>query len=215
MSSRGEDQTGTPSRRGSTRLSQFCDQGRLEVMIMYRRLALYSYVFLSITLAYAQSRHDQMVISEINAQLDAAFKRPGDIDLATRIQFALAKVTAKRDEPGKSTNEELRDTEYYLHGLYGASAKDWKHIGPALGVPVYNAFKWAALRCSDAGFPELEKRMRTQPNNPISEPGGTVWAYRGLKDGLPQDGKQSIGPRPSGHGLLLPALQAASPCVSH
>jgi hypothetical protein len=83
-------------------------------------------------------------------------------------------------------------------------------------VRIYNAFKWAALRCRDAGFPELEKKMRTQPDNPVSEPGGTDWAYRGLKDGISIDGKKKVGPKPksAGHGLKLTALDSATTCVS-
>jgi hypothetical protein len=166
------------------------------------------------TLVQAQAQHDRNVAGEIKARLDTAFKLPGDIEVSTRIQSALAKVTARRDEPGMSANEELRDAEYYLHGLYGASAHDWAHIAPTLGVTVYNAIKWATLRCADAGFPELEKIVRTQPGNPVSEPGGTVWAYRGLKDGFNLDGKQKVGPRSAGHGLTLAALAAATPCSS-
>ena len=156
--------------------------------------------------------HDQNVANEIRNQLNAAFRLPGQIAIATRIQLALAKETAKRDEKGGSNNEELRDAEYYLHGLYGASAKDWNHISLTLGVPIYNALKWAALRCSDAGFPELAKRMRTEPDNPVSPPGGSSWAYRGLSDGTRLDGKDVVGSRASGHGLSLTALSTVAPC---
>lgn len=106
----------------------------------------------------------------------------------------------------------LRDSEYYLHGLYGGAARDWAHILPTLGAPAYEALKWAALRCKDAGFPDLEKAMRTNPDNPISEPGGTDWAYRGLRDGYIQDGRKVVAQRP-GHGLSLPALDNVAPCA--
>jgi hypothetical protein len=180
------------------------------------RLLCCAVIFASLGLAQAQSQHDQSVQAEIQRQLDDAFRLPGEIAVSTRIQSALEKVTAKRNEKGMSTDEVLRDAEYYLHGLYGASARDWSHIGPTLGAPVYNAFKWAALRCRDAGFPELEKKMRTQPDNPVSEPGGTDWAYRGLKDGISIDGKKKVGPKPTsaGHGLKLTALDTATTCVS-
>jgi hypothetical protein len=166
----------------------------------------------SITLVPAQSEQDRRIATEIRTRLDTAFKLPGEIDIATRIQAALANVTEKRNERGMSANEVLRDAEYYFHGLYGASARDWAHIRPTLGAPVYNAFKWAALRCRDAGFPDLERMMRSDPENPVSEPGGSAWAYRGLKDGFRLDGKQTIGPRAAGHGLTLPALEAVVPC---
>lgn len=162
---------------------------------------------------WAQGDHDQKVAAEIKTQLDAAFKAPGEIDLSTRIQLALKKATDKRDKPEMSKDEVLRDAEYYLHGLYGAAAKDWTHITPTMGAPVYNVLKWAALRCRDVGIPELEKLMRTQPGNPISEPGGSAWAYRGLKDGFSLNGKDTVRPRPNGHGLPLPALNAVAPCA--
>jgi hypothetical protein len=165
-------------------------------------------------LVHAAPEHDRKVSAEIKSQLDTSFKKVGQIDVATRIQSALAKVTEKRDQPGMSTDEVLRDVEYYFHGLYGAAARDWNHITPALGAPVYNAMKWAAVRCRDLGIPDFERWMRTQPGNPVSEPGGTAWAYRGLRDGFSLDGTQTVGPRPSGHGLTLPALQAATPCNS-
>lgn len=181
---------------------------------MRLRQAWYAFLLALVSLVQAQSAQDQGVAQEIKTRLDVAFKIPGEIEISTRIQSALAKNTAKRDEPGMSRNEVLRDAEYYLHGLYGASARDWSHIAPTVGAPFYNAVKWAALRCRDAGFPELEKVMRTQPGNPVSEPGGTDWAYRGLKDGLGLDGKQKVGPRSAGHGLTLPALDNAAPCNS-
>ena len=104
--------------------------------------------------------------------------------------------------------------EYYLHGLYGAAAKDWSHVGPTLTAPVYNAIKWVALRCKDAGRPELEAWLRTNPSNPISEPDGSVWALRGLEDGWPIDGATEVIARAAGHGLSLPALNAVAPCKS-
>ena len=165
-------------------------------------------------LVCAQTEHNRKVADEIKTQLDAAFKAQGDIDIATRIQIALAKVTAERNEPGKSKDETLRDAEYYLHGLYGAAANDWAHVAPTVGTPVYNALKWVALRCSDAGLSGLEKWMRTQSERPVSEPGGTHWAYRGLKDGFKIIGKAQSGPRPAGHGLSLQALDAEARCKS-
>jgi hypothetical protein len=182
--------------------------------MMRLRPACCAFVLISLSFVHAQSQHDQSVGLEIKSRLDAAFALPGDIEISTRIQTALAKVTEKRDKPGKSGDEVLRDAEYYLHGLYGASARDWAHTAPTVGTPFYNAIKWAALRCRDAGFPELEKMMRTQPGNPVSEPGGTDWAYRGLKDGLNIDGKQKIGPRSGGHRLNLSALDNAAACTS-
>lgn len=169
---------------------------------------------LSLALVHAQSDHDRKVATEIKTQLDTAFKKAGQINVATRIQTALRKVTDRRDEPGMSTDQMLRDAEYYFHGLYGAAEKDWDHITPALGAPIYNAMKWVALRCRDLGIPEFEQWMRTQPGNPVSEPGGTAWAYRGLRDGFGLDGKATVGPRPNGHGLRLPALEAAAPCIA-
>ena len=171
-------------------------------------------IVLCVVLVHAQPAHDRSVATEVRRQLDTSFKKPGQIDIATRIQSALARVTEKRDKPGMSTDEVLRDAEYYFHGLYGAAARDWKHITPAIGAPAYNAMKWAALRCRDLGIPEFEQWMRTQPGEPVSEPGGTVWAYRGLRDGFSLDGKQSVAPSTTGHGLTLPALDAAVPCNS-
>jgi hypothetical protein len=163
--------------------------------------------------AAAQTSHEKAVALRIRSELDRAFAAKGDLAVAVRIQSALAKVTAARDEPGRSKDEVLRDAEYYLHGLYGAAAKDWQHIGPTLTAPVYNVIKWAALRCKDAGRPELEAWLRTNKNTPVSEPGGTIWAFRGLKDGWPIDGSREVPAQSAGNGLALAALNAIAPCT--
>lgn len=160
----------------------------------------------------AQTQHERNVAAKIRHELDAAFKIVGEIKTSTRIQSALAQVTAARDEPGHSTDESLRDAEYYLHGLYGASARDWAHAYGALLAPAYNAVKWAAFRCKDAGRPELEAFLRTNPANPVSAPGGAVWAHRGLRDGWSIDGVSDTKERPNGHGLVLPALDSVASC---
>ena len=169
-------------------------------------------LMLVMTASTAPSQHDRDVALEVRTQLDAAFATPGNVAIATRIQVALAHVTAERDKSGRSRDEVLRDAEYYLHGLYGGAARDWGHILPTLGTPAYNALKWAALRCRDAGFPDLEKLMRTKPDNPVSEPGGAAWAFRGLRDGYKQDGKKAVGPG-SSNTLSLPALGDVIPCA--
>jgi hypothetical protein len=106
--------------------------------------------------------HDQAVASKIRNELNSAFAVNGQIEIATRIQTALAHVTTERDAPGKSSDLVLRDSEYYLHGLYGGAARDWAHILPTLGAPAYEALKWAALRCKDAGFPDLARVYQPQ-----------------------------------------------------
>lgn len=170
-------------------------------------------LFLVPALLTAQTSAERSVATRINAELDRAFSAPGNISVSTRIQTALHKVTTKREEPGQSTDPLLRDVEYYLHGLYGASANDWAHVTPTIGAPIYNAIKWVACRCRDAGRPGLEEWLRTNPENPVSEPGGSLWAYRGLKDGWSVDGKQVVPPKATGHGLTLGALAEIAPCV--
>ena len=147
-----------------------------------------------------------MTVDVIREALAGPFAAPGSI--ASKIQNALLSVTSRRDEPGRSTDTALRDAEYYLHGLYGAAANDWEHILVTIGSPVYDAIKWAAFRCRDVGLPQLLARLRTDPSNPVSEPGGAIWAYRGLLDGLSIDGSLWM---PVGHPLVLPTLDAILP----
>ena len=80
----------------------------------------------------------------------------------------------------------------------------------AIGVPVYEVLKYAALKLRDQGFEGAEKFFRSNPGNPVSEPGeGWKWAYAGLRDGvLLKDSNKGVLPRTGGHGLKLRALDS-------
>lgn len=158
----------------------------------------------------APADHD--VENEIKNDLDQAFAIPGDNSVELRIEEALRRATAKRDAPGMSQDETLRDAEYYLHGLYGATAHDWPHVILTLSAPVYNSIKWAALRCNDHGFSAPAELLQSHSGSPLSEPGGSEWAYRGLKDGSIQNGN-TVTPAQPVNGLSLPALNVVAPCV--
>jgi hypothetical protein len=69
------------------------------------------------------------------------------------------------------------------------------------------------LQCRELGYPEVEAWLRTNPNNPVAEPGGSMWAYRGLQDGFSLDGTRITPPQP-GHGLNLPNLDRLATCTA-
>lgn len=144
--------------------------------------------------------HDQAVEAKINEYLRQGFSKTdgtknGKMLVSARIQLALAEATAARVE-GDSKDTVLRDAEYYLHGLYAMAAEDHKHALPVAGAPIYDALKWAAFELKGMGYDALEKWMRTDPDKPMSQPGGWEWAYKGLKGGAKIDGKKEVPPGP-------------------
>ena len=122
-----------------------------------------------------------------------------DIKVGTRIQEALARITELRDRPGSSENLQLRNAEWYLHGLYSAVSNDWSHWAHAKLASFYDDAK-KYLQGSD-----WEPLLRSRPNNPTSPPGGAEWAAAGLRDGKAIKNDES-GNRPQGHGLQLKEL---------
>lgn len=152
--------------------------------------------------------HSRAVHKKIQEYLQKAFDLRGDISLELRVQRALAFATDARD--GKSGDILLRDAEYYLHGLYAATAKDMGHGVAVVGGPLYGVMKWAAWKLRDNGYPGLEKFMRTDPDQPTSQPGGYGWAYLGLQAGALLDGAREI-PKSNVPPTLLPDIGA---CVS-
>lgn len=134
--------------------------------------------------------HDEQVAAVTNEALNRAFASPGSMTIAKRTDAAFGDVQTQRR--GHSQDEVLRDAEYYLYALAGAAARNWSQMGAAAGAPAYNALKWLAKTCANFGFPELEERLRTNPNDPTSPPGGVSWAYRGLRDGVTLDGTTPV-----------------------
>lgn len=133
--------------------------------------------------------------------LDDAFRYQAAVPLplADRIQRALMRATDLREQPGNSTILQLRNAEYYLHGLYAEVSGDPVHIANTRLREVYDLLKGAAQ-----GTP-LEKLMRANPDNPTSPPGGAEWAAAGLRDGAALANEPVAG-RPDGHGLALTEL---------
>lgn len=135
--------------------------------------------------------------------LNWSFKanRNAVIPISTRIQSALNEATELRRQDGMSVNPQLRNAEYYLHGLYASVSGDTSHLIKTHGAALYDELK-AAVQ----GTPiEKLKLMRVDPENPNSPPGGAAWAYMGLKDGKGIRDVESGG-RSDGFGLTLPSL---------
>lgn len=143
---------------------------------------------------------DAAVVDKVNAYLKQSYADKGSLSVSLRIQSALRRATEDRERDSQDATQ--RDAEYYLHGLYATSANDFTHAVFASTAPAYNAFKWAAHQLKDAGYPSLEKWLRTNPENPLSKPGGSMWAYRGLKDGMSIDGKKEVSEKDSPPFLL-------------
>jgi hypothetical protein len=148
------------------------------------------------------------VSSKIHEYLNIGFSKKGKVSVSLRIQLALAEVTNKREELGANLNPALRDAEYYLHGLYSTASGDIEHTIATNAVPMYVALKYAAHAAKDMGLNWLEKLMRTDPDKDTSEPGGLLWAYRGLYDGTSVDGKVKVNSGKS-HSLNLSIINVA------
>lgn len=147
---------------------------------------------------------------KINEYLDSAFAFKGKHPISLRIQSALSKATTEREKEGNSRNIVLRDSEYYLHGLYATAAGDVRHTVGAYGVTVYVALKYAAYAAKEMGVDWFEEFLRTDPDKPTSEPGGILWAYSGLCDGMKIDGKDEVTER-TPHGLTIFSCDITEP----
>lgn len=128
---------------------------------------------------------------------------------ADRIQAALKLATDIRDGHGltptqkeQAQNLQLRNAEYYLHGLYGIVGRDLHHASIAYLAPYYDGMK--ALTHLEV-LAKLEEKTRTT-KYPTSPPGGAPWARMGLRDGL-LILNQPTPVRLDKHPLRLPELQ--------
>ena len=149
----------------------------------------------------SESCHNQRVTEALDSYMARAFALPGTLPIETRIQRALTYATDAREEPGKSTDEVLRDAEYCLHGLNAGASKDMQHAYAIVGSPVYEVMKYVAMQLRGMGYDWLERWLRTNPDVPMSPPGGWRWAYTCLRAGVTIDGKAELGPnqRPNLH----------------
>ena len=106
--------------------------------------------------------------------------------MADRIYDALGNAeggaTILRGEPGSSLDLPLRDAEYYLLGLYAGVSRDSYYVRGALFALGYD-LKKAAVQLLEQ-YAVIDKGSMQVNANPNSPPGGSPWAYAGLKDGL-------------------------------
>jgi len=125
-----------------------------------------------------EKEESALVLQLIDLHLKKVERKQGATDrpVAERIQNALMEVTELREQRGMSGNVQLRDAEYYLHGLYAGASGDLGHAIPTWGAPVYDKIKAAEQRLG-------VDLMRANPDNPNSPPGGAPWAAMGLADG--------------------------------
>jgi hypothetical protein len=133
--------------------------------------------------------------------LDDAFRHHAAVPLpvATRIQHALARATELREEPGGSLNLQLRNAEYYLHGLYAEVSGDLRHLTSTWFREQYDWIKAVAQKT------RFESLLRANPDNPTSPPGGAEWAAAGMRDGE-RIANEEVANRTEGHGLELREL---------
>jgi hypothetical protein len=131
----------------------------------------------------------------VNSTLDRQFRlnTNAPIPLADRVGRALETITSLRGEHGYSTNPQLRNAEYYLHGLFASISGDPAHIIQTYGATFYDSLKRAS---GDNPF------LRVDANNPNSAPGGARWARAGLEDGKSLRNEEGTN-KPEGHGLNL------------
>ena len=147
-------------------------------------------------------RIDQLSRQIVEHVLADAFNLHTDepLPVAVRIQRALARVTDLRDRPGGSLNLQLRNAEYYLHGLYAEVAKDWTHW---LGAEWASQYDKVKKHFQDT--PVDTFILRRTKGNPTSPPGGAPWAAAGMRDGKAIENRE-VANRPQGHGLKLTEL---------
>ena len=96
------------------------------------------------------------------------------------VQFlndAWASIKNARDVPGQDTLA-LRDAEYYIIGEQ-AGALQLDGIAWAALATGYEYLKWQALNVQKVtGYGGLANALRTNPNNPISPPGGPCHCFK-------------------------------------
>lgn len=132
----------------------------------------------------AYTDYDKSVYSIVFENLNNEFVKKNESTVADRITFAFLSVYEKRNNLGESNDEKLRDAEYYLMGLSASVRKDVDSVIPILGIPAYNVMKIVAFQLKNYGYSGLEEYLPSNKSNPISRPGGWLWALRGLYDGL-------------------------------
>jgi hypothetical protein len=158
----------------------------------------------------AAAYDDVEVRARVNEYLNYAFKQKGDLALSTRLWMAFNKSSEDRNMPGHSTDIAKRNAEYYILGLAVGAEGKIEDCAKIAGVPIYESVKYAALKLEAQGFEWAGKLFRSNPNNPVSEPGGTRWAYGGLRDGYPLNGIKIVPASTGGHGLTLAYLDSDS-----
>ena len=130
------------------------------------------------------STHDQYVISRINHFIDTATWPK--LTVATNLDGAQAAAERARTGPHDLVG---RDAEYYLKARsmiaasHGVLKVPYAVGGTGLSL-LYNGIKAVAI-----GF-GFEEQTRTDPDVPVTPPGGNVWIIKESVDGISDDGSK-------------------------
>lgn len=101
---------------------------------------------------------------------------------------SLGSLTLDRDS--QSSNEYMRDAEYYFRGRLATGSH--KHLFTSIvhggGVywllECYSGLKMGALAAKSIGWSWPERQLQTSKGSPVSLPGGALWYRRGAYDGF-------------------------------
>lgn len=133
--------------------------------------------------------HDVLVAQRINEHIQIAFQSAIRSKSSTTVVDILEVAQDLAEKGRKGPHDEIgRDAEYYLKSRWQVAMRKSlfaKQVvafgGSGLNV-VYNGLKGIAI---GLGF---ESAMRTDPDVPVSPPGGFIWGTRGCDDGIRDEG---------------------------
>lgn len=143
--------------------------------------------------------HTDLVLRTYEKYVELARLKHPELSDADQLMDAFRMLSEERSQGAQSSNEVLRDAEYYA--MCQASVADGDYGMQtlcALGAG-YDSLKLVALGLKAAGFPTMEHALRANKDSPLSMPGrGSEFAIRGLLAGwLKTSNRSSSGNRVS------------------
>ena len=137
----------------------------------------------------SERAHNILVSNKINLYIQTAFQHRVNEKGNPTIVDVLEAAQDLAEKGRKGNHDEIgRDAEYYLKSRWQVAKRESlsaKRIVALGGVGLnilYNGLKGAAIGL------DFEKKMRTDPDVPVSPPGGIIWGSLGCDDGIRDEG---------------------------